>query len=694
MPGFRSILLTLALVALVPVSTLAAPASPAKTIRIAPPAAWVTPPPPAPAIPDAADGALAIIANDVQSFAGPDGQQTYTAIRFRILRPAGLAAGNIAWVWPPDGGSLTLHWLRVIRGGQVTDLTHTAQFAVVQREPSLEMAMFDGRLTATYQIPGLAVGDEVEYATTVAYRDPTLAEARGDLLAGPQAALPGVARLRIAWPADSAMRWQATKDLHNPAAVTANGITEVRIDFTDHSPPDDRAQGAPQRYGIRRLLEFTSYPDWPTLSRRMAALFDRAATLSDTSPLRAEVARIAAATTDPVARAEAAILLAEDKIRYVAVELNAASLTPASADETWARRFGDCKAKTVLLVALLRGLGIEARPLLVNSEGIDGLPDRLPTLALFNHVVVLARINGQDVVIDATRSFDRHIANLPVPRFHQGLPLSPAGDPVMTLPSPPLNKPQLVEVIDIDASAGIGPKAHAGVREIYRGDAAQALRAGLGGMAPTDGERSLRKLLSQTQSWIDIDHIAWHADDDHGAFVIEYSGQADIEWDNEDGGGQYYTLPGGGFSPPDRLRRPHDQDASLPWMTNWPDYRCWVTTVHLPKPDADHQYRLNSSAVNRELGGIAYWRRGSLTGTTVRVIESKRTMVPEISAAAAAALNAGIATFDANKSWIDYEHHYKGAARPESTPPVFADTTDWTAPDAPCAAPAHGGPTG
>ena len=691
MPGIRSIFLALAMAAALPglAGAAPAPAAPARTLRIAPPAAWVAPSPPAGAIAENPDGVLAIIANDVQSFAGPDGQSTYTAIRFRILRPEGLAAGNIAWVWPPDGGSLTLHWLRVIRGGQVTDLTHTAQFSIVQREPNLEMAMFDGRLTATYQIPGLAVGDEVEFATTMTYRDPTLAEARGDLLEGPQIALPGVARLRIAWPATGLMRWQASKDLHNPALATANGVNEVRIDFTDHTPPEDRALGAPLRYGGRRLLEFSSYADWPALSRRMAALFDRAATVSDASPLHAEVARIAAATNDPVARAEAAMILAEDKIRYVAVELNAAALTPAGADETWARRFGDCKAKTVLLIALLRGLGIEAHPLLVNSAGIDGLPDRLPTLALFNHVVVLARINGKDVVIDATRSGDRHLATLPVPLFHQGLPLDSNGQQVLTLPGLPPPMPQMVEVIDIDASAGIGPRAPTKVRVVYRGDAAQALRAGLGGMSPTDGERSLRKFLSQTQNWIDIDHVAWHADDERGAFVVEYSGEADTQWEASNTGGQFFTLPGGGFSPPDRLRRPHDQDASLPWTTNWPDYRCWVTTVRLPQPDALHQFRLSSSPVDTTLGGVAYWRKSSQIGSIVRIIESKRTMVAEIPASAATALNAAIAGFDTSKSWIEYEQHYKGAARPQAGPAAFADTTDWAAPDAPCAAPAH-----
>jgi transglutaminase-like putative cysteine protease len=678
------------LVAALILAPVCAQADPARSVNVAPPAGWILPPPVASTAPDAPDASMRIVYSDIQTYAAPDGQHFYQAVRYRLLKPEALALGNLSFSWQPNGGSLTLHWLRVIHAGQVTDLTHSATFRVLEREPNLEQAMFDGQLTATWQIPGLAVGDEFEYAITSVYRDPTLPDARGSLLIGPQISFHGTSRIRLAWPTGTPFHWQASKDLGALTPASANGVKEVAVTFTDPSQPDDVAQGAPLRFGIRRLVEGSSFADWPELSRRLFPVFDKAATIAPNSPLQAEIARIAAASQDPAARAEAALQLIEDRIRYVFVALNNGNLTPAGADETWQRRFGDCKAKTALLIALLRGLGVPAEPLLVNSGGIDGLPDRLPDIVLFNHVVVRATIGGKWYVLDATRSGDRHLALLPPVTFRQGLPLTAAGAAVASLPTPPPAMPELVEVVDIDSTAGIGAHAKVRIRQIYRGDFAIQLRTGLAALSAADGERALRKLFAQNQSWVDIDHLAWHADDDHAAMVIDFSGEGDTDWTTGDGGLRSYSLPGGGFSPPERLRRPHDQDQTLPWTTNWPRYRCWVTTMRLPRPDDLHQWSFAAKPVDRTLGGIAYWRRVGLTGNVVRLIESTRTLTPEISAAEASALNAAIGGFDNNMAWVNEQTHYKGAARPKDDPAPFADTVDWTAPDAPCMRPSAG----
>lgn len=663
-----------------------APGDGSRTVQVAPPAAWVLPPPKPSTTPDAADAGLRIVYNDLQWFAGPAGQQTYQATRYRLLKPDALALGNLAFTWAPSGGALTLHWLRVYHAGQMTDLTHTAMFRVLEREANLEQAMFDGRLTATYQIPGLAVGDEFEIATTTTYRDPSLPETRGELLLGPQVGFPGTARLRLAWPTGTSLHWRASKDLGALAPDSAGGISQIMVTFTDPALPDDIAKGAPARFGIRRLIEASNSAEWPELSRRMAPLFDHAAIITPKSPLQAEIARIAATSTDPVTRAEAALQLAQERIRYVFVALNNANLTPASADETWQRRLGDCKAKSVLLIVLLRGLGISAEPLLVNIAGTDGLPDRLPDVALFNHVVVRATIAGKVWVLDPTRTGDRHLALLPPVLFREGLPLSVAGSPIINLPTPPLAMPEFIDMLDIDSTAGVGSHAKVHVRQIVRGNTAVQLRSALATLSAADGERALRKMVGQPLTWLDIDHVAWHMDDDHGALIIDFSGQGDTDWDSSNANGmRSYFLPFAGFTAPDRLRRSHDQDQTLPWTTDWPNYRCWVTTMHLPKPDDLHQWGYTGRPVDRTLGGVVYWRRAGLTGNVLRLVESKRTLAPEISAAEASALNAAIAGFDNNKVWVEEQAHYKGAARPRDEPQPFSDTTDWLAPDSPCA---------
>ena len=71
----------------------------------------------------------------------------------------------------------------------------------------------------------------------------------------------------------------------------------------------------------------------------MAPYFERAATLGPNSPLKAEVARIRTASSDPKVQAAAALSLVEDKVRYLALTTyNAAlKLRPRLAESLFGR---------------------------------------------------------------------------------------------------------------------------------------------------------------------------------------------------------------------------------------------------------------------------------------------------------------------------------------------------------------------
>src|SRR5208282_5268181 len=57
----------------------------------------------------------------------------------------------------------------------------------------------------------------------------------------------------------------------------------------------------------------------------------------------------------------------QDEVRYFAIEIGASSEKPADPSAVFSRRFGDCKDKSLLFVTILRALGIEAYPVLVNA---------------------------------------------------------------------------------------------------------------------------------------------------------------------------------------------------------------------------------------------------------------------------------------------------------------------------------------
>src|SRR6202012_1409513 len=132
-------------------------------------------------------------------------------------------------------------------------------------------------------------------------------------------------------------------------------------------------------------IQATSFKSWNDVSKLMAPLYAKASDISKTSPIKAEADAIAARTPDPKARAFAALQLVEDKTRYFFIGVGDGGYVPAKAHDNWAGKFGACKGKTFLLLALLKELGAQAEPALANIGAGDGMDERPPSLGAFNH---------------------------------------------------------------------------------------------------------------------------------------------------------------------------------------------------------------------------------------------------------------------------------------------------------------------
>ncbi len=103
----------------------------------------------------------------------------------------------------------------------------------------------------------------------------------------------------------------------------------------------------------------------------------------------AELAREAAAG-DETARARTARLLDEVRrlVRYVAVEVGIGGYRPSPPGEVLARRWGDCKDMSFLLVDLLAEAGITAYPALARLDEERRVDAGFPAADQFNHLIV------------------------------------------------------------------------------------------------------------------------------------------------------------------------------------------------------------------------------------------------------------------------------------------------------------------
>lgn len=591
---------------------------------------WVQPV----AVPDAqgtgSEQPLQILLQDQQVRFTGGAQETFNENVIRINSPQGLqGVSTLQLAWKPDTDVLTVHRLHIRRADRTIDLlADGAQFTVLRRENNLEYSVLDGVLTAVLQPSGLQVGDIIDLAFSLTRTDP-IREATAEGVLGGWVQVPiARAHLRALWPKASGIRWRATNDIK--ADERSDGDAMVLDYQADGIEPPAQPTGAPLRYAVTRVVEFSSFKTWREVSKRLAPLYARAGTIAANSPLHEEIRRIKAATAEPAGRAALALSLVEDSIRYVLIAMNQGGLVPASVDDTWSRRFGDCKAKSVLLVAILKELGIAAEVVAVSTTSGDGLDARLPMIDAFDHVIVRTRIDGRDYWLDATRSGDSRLDTLTTPGYHWGLPLAAGGSDLVPIVPVPLVQPARSVAVTIDASAGIHAPAPFHVTLVLSGDAALSMRLALASLTAELLDRALRELWSKTYGFVTIDAVAAHFDAEAGTETLSMDGKAQMEWKDD-----WYTTDGLGLGYDAHFTRPAGSDTSAPYAVSFPMYVRASERIRLP-PDRG-AFTLSGSSVDRVVAGIEYRRLvgfeadGSFYGET-----SIRSLQPEFPAASAA----------------------------------------------------------
>jgi tetratricopeptide (TPR) repeat protein/transglutaminase-like putative cysteine protease len=606
-----------------------------------PPPSWVMPIQ-APTSP-AGGGAVQVLLADSQIRFGDDDVELYNHAVVKLLTPQGVAAvGNLIQVWNPDTDVLTIHRLWLIRDGKFRDLLAGGKkLTVLRRERNLEMAMLDGTLTATFQPEDLRVGDELEIATTFRRHDPVLKGHYEAIQALPPLGITGRIHLRDLWPRGKPIRWRAPDGIGEPKVSTTAAGVELAVDLKDFAALEPPA-GAPARFRRMGQLQLSGFADWAQASSLVDPLYAKAATLEPGSPLELEASKIAAASADPKARVLAALQLVQQQTRYLFLGMDLGGLTPASADVTWKRRFGDCKGKTALLLALLGRLGVKAQPALVATVNGDGMDERLPSLQGFDHVIVRAEIDGKVYWLDGARPYDYSLDDLPVPNFGWALPVQTADAKLERLNTQPYAEPQIDQTLRLDASAGLDKPAPAHAEMIERGDAAMMERQLLQAVTPADLDRGLRQYWSNKYPWIAAGKVGFIDDRAVGRVTVSLDGLATMEW-TAGGGERVYDIGESGLGGDFNFNREPGPHADAPFAVDYPVYAREAVVIVLPaKGEGFHL--AGGADIDRTVAGVAYLRRSRIADGVMTMQASQRSLVREFPAdqapAAAVALRA------------------------------------------------------
>lgn len=664
----------------VPVAAVfvAAPAFSQDQVERGPRPEWVVTTEPL-AVPDDADGLVFVRQQDTLIHLSDDGQQTYSGQMVRILHPQALEAGNVGLIWNPAAGAPTVHALRIHRAGEIIDVLDTTEFEIVRQEEQLEQAVLQGLLTAQLRVPDLRVGDDLEMSFTIPSHDPTLGEESFGWFAFGDQPPAGRFKLGLSWEDGQEPKVLISDYFGDNYSREDNSISFPLENPAIVNPPNQ----APPRYSWTRIVQFTDFNDWQSISRRFEAMYETASTLPENSSVKKEAAAIARAHPSDLARAQAALELVQRQVRYIFVGLNGGNLTPATADETWERRYGDCKGKTALLLALLDELGIESEAVLANNSGFDdGMDERLPSPGLFDHVLVRATIDGEKYWLDGTLPDVATVRTDPVLPYRFVLPLSKSGTALEPLPFTRASYPNEMGLFEIDAREGFDVPARQKQVTVSRGLPGLLEYSQFSAIPSAQLENILRNQLTGS-AWETVENVDYRFDRETLASILTIEGTARVDWDVGDDGSYSLTLPRGGFSPPIRRQRASDQDQDAPYYTA-PSFICHTTTVRLPdETDLDH-WSFNTVFDTLMFGSLYYRMMEKRDDGTIRMVRAMRVEQPEISANRAARDNRRIERFDNSMARIMYDPDQEMPARGATRSVPAIDEIDWTAPDAPC----------
>lgn len=567
-----------------------------------------------------------VVENHLRAFG--DHSEAYMHMRLKVLSPLGLQqASRLSLQWNPALQTPIVHHVRIIRDGQTIDVLDKADFTVLRREAGLEKSQqITGVLTGVLINPDIRVGDTIDFAYSTQTRFDVF-ENPLEAVGYPRSPFPlDLGVTTVSWPATMAVQTRAGRHADLPPIAQQGDYKVLMYRVTDaegEAYPSTLAPRALPDYG----WQLSSISQWNTVTDHVRLAFDQATQLSADADLAARIARIRAENATPEARVLAALRLVQDEVRYMALTLGEGGWLPASASEVWAGRQGDCKGKTVLLVALLRALDIDAVPALVSSNNLP-LDKYLPMVSVFDHVIVKARIDGQTYLLDGARIGDRNLTP-DVPLVHEFiLPITQRARlerMPLALPSRPIGAMN----VEIDFSDGIYSPARVTITDIDRGDSAAELQAVVAQAPAAEVTRFFDdrwKTLLEGDGQVSDIKSQWAYREDTHEFVATATARMVFDWTSGPVNIPLAHVSWQGFDP---NTDPRFKDAD--YAKDFPRFSSFRTPVILPQGQNDVDFSVQPYEV--EAGATRYFRTVKRDGSRLETDRGSITLRPYATAA-------------------------------------------------------------
>ncbi|HEY0158421.1 MAG TPA: DUF3857 domain-containing protein [Thermoanaerobaculia bacterium] len=268
-----------------------------------------------------------------------------------------------------------------------------------------EPAMFTDTRILSGPLPAVAPGSVIEQTVTYKERNPLSDAGVASRHQFGRWVETRQSRLTLDYPTALGVRLvNRTQPAIQPRKTETADRTQLVFEAGPQKAIEIREWNLPPEVSMFSYVAWSTGKSWEDVAARYAKIVDEK--IGDGAVVAKLTASAVGNAKEPREIAARVLAAIEKQIRYAGVEFGEGSIIPRTPAETLKNKYGDCKDKATLLVAMLRQAGVPANVVLLRAgAGFDVEPD-LPGLGHFNHVIVLTE--GPDPIwIDPTDEFAR-----------------------------------------------------------------------------------------------------------------------------------------------------------------------------------------------------------------------------------------------------------------------------------------------
>jgi len=221
-------------------------------------------------------------------------------------------------------------------------------------------------------------------------------------------------RLTVDAPASLPLQYhlQLLPDL-KPERHEENGHVHLMFEQGPAKAMDEVENYLPSDVAVQARVTLSTGSSWQKVAERYERIVDEQIVLKDVQAL---VNGLVSGKTTREEKEAVILQYMSREIRYTGIEFGSSAIVPHALGETLKHKYGDCKDKATLMVAMLRAAGIPSYVALLNAGNREDVAKDLPGMGLFDHAIVYVP-GSPDLWIDATDEYAR-LGQLP--RADQG----------------------------------------------------------------------------------------------------------------------------------------------------------------------------------------------------------------------------------------------------------------------------------